>query len=383
MTAAQTIFWIALIGLAYPYAFYPLILGAVRRVVRLKRRSAWRGPMSDEQLPTVSIIIPVHNEEKVLEEKLRNTLALDYPASKREILIAFDGCTDQSVRIAMQFAAAGVRTISSDVRRGKIFAMNLAARHAAGSILLFTDARAMIERGALRTLVTRFSEPEVGAVSGAIAVEKADDERMGPTLRVYRRLENWIRSAESDIGSSIGATGALYAVRAILYQRVPEDTILDDLVVPLRLLGRDYRTVFEVRSVCTLRASAASEFARKRRTLAGNYQALWRERGMMNPLSSRFWWQVLSHKAARLAAPFFLIVFWVSSLLADGSLYDAAVAGQSAFYATAILGLGVGKASGRLARLQVPYSLCVLQAANLCGLLTFSFGRLDVRWKKN
>jgi hypothetical protein len=236
---AAVAFWSALALLAYTYVGYPLLIWAWSRI---RPRPGRRGPVE----PTVSILISAYNEEKQIAARIQNLLDLDYPRDRREILVVSDGSGDATLERATAFEDAGVRVFGFPERRGKPAALNALAIRATGEVLVFTDARQRFERGTLRALVAGFGDPEVGGVGGELMLV-ADPERgsVGEALGLYWHYEKWIRRAESRVDSTVGATGAIYAVRRELFRPLPLDTLLDDVLEPMGVVAQGRRVVFE------------------------------------------------------------------------------------------------------------------------------------------
>lgn len=204
-------------------------------------------------------------------------------------------------------------------------------------------------------------------------------------MRFYWHYEKLIRRSESRVDSAVGVTGAIYAIRRDLFERIPEDTILDDVVVPMRITRRGYRVLFEpgARAYDRAAATAGEEFRRKVRTLAGNFQLFAREPWLLNPLQNRLWFQTLSHKALRLLTPLFLLTAFGSNLLLVGlPFYRWMLAGQVIFYAAALGGYALRNARRRIPLMIVPYVTCLLSWATLVAFHRFLRGRERVTWEK-
>ena len=376
---AATIFWAALALLAYTYVGYPLLIGAWSRI---HPRPVRRGGVE----PTVSILLAAYNEEREVAARIRNLLDLDYPRHRLEILVASDGSRDATLERATAFEGAGVRVLGCPERRGKPAALNALARRARGEVLVFTDARQRFERGTLRALVADFADPDVGAVSGElILVADPDRGSVGEAVGIYWRYEKWIRRAESRVHSTVGATGAIYAVRSGLFRPLPEDTLLDDVLVPMRVVAQGSRVVFEsaARAYDRAAATATQEFARKARTLAGVFQLFARHPWVMDPLRNRLFFQTVSHKGLRLLTPLALAAALVANLLLlQSPFYRSCLAAQMAFYAAALAGHTRRDRRDRLPLLSLPYLVCVLAWAAVVGFVRFARGRQAVTWKR-
>lgn len=378
-------FWLAAGLLAYLYAGYPLLMTAAAALTRPRPR----GPVHDRDLPRVTVIVTAFNEAPHIADRLENLLALDYPRERLDIVVASDGCTDGTVERARSFEARGVSVCAFAFRRGKPAMLNDLVPRAEGEIVVLADARQRFGRGALRSLVARFEDPAVGAASGELILEDARPDGGGAVGRgvgLYWKYEKHIRRVESRVDSMVGATGAIYAIRRALYRRIPEDTVLDDVVVPMEVVRAGRRVVFESAALAFDRvaAQAGEEFRRKTRTLAGGFQLFSRQRWLLNPRANRLWLQTVSHKGLRLLAPVLLVVALVTSarLAASSPFFAVALAAQAAFYAAAAVG-AVLRARGRPSRLLgVPFTFCLLNLATIAGFWRFVAGRQAVTWER-
>jgi cellulose synthase/poly-beta-1,6-N-acetylglucosamine synthase-like glycosyltransferase len=372
----ETVFWASLALLAYTFAGY---LGLVRAWAALRPRPARRAPIE----PDVSLVIVARDEESRIEARLANALSLDYPKERLEVVLASDGSRDATVRRARAFEAAGVRVVAFPVARGKPSVLNDVVPGCRGEIVVLADARQRFDAGALRALVAPFADPAVGAVSGELVLE-GEDGAVGRGVGTYWRCEKAIRAAEASVDSAVGATGAIYALRRGLFQPIPADTLLDDVLVPLRIARRGHRVLFEpgARAFDRAPASAAEELGRKVRTIAGNFQLFARERWLLDPFRNRLWLQTVSHKALRLLTPLLLLAALASNAwLAERLLYRALLLGQAAFYSAALLGRALegARASRPFA---VPYVVCLLAWATVLGFVRFASGTQPVAWEK-
>jgi len=378
MTAA-VIFWASLLLLLYAYLGYPALIGAW---ALLRPRPAVRRAI----LPTVTIVVVAHNEAERIRARIENLHALDYPKGSLEILIVSDGSTDGTAERARACGPAGLRVIAFAARRGKPAVLNEIVRQSRGEIVVLADARQRFEPGAVRALVALFADPGVGAVSGdLILTHDGRDTPVGQGVGAYRRYESFIRLCESRVGSTVGATGAIYAIRRVLFPPLPEDTILDDVLIPMRIARRGYRVLFEpaARAFDHAPATGREEFGRKARTLAGNFQLLFREKWLLNPLGNRLWLQTVSHKGLRLLGPALLLAAFASNLVLIGRPgYRLAFLAQMTFYAGALLG-GLLRGKGRVLPLfSLPYTFCLVNGAALAGAFRFLASRQRVTWQK-
>jgi glycosyltransferase involved in cell wall biosynthesis len=376
---AAIAFWLCFGLLFYVYVGYPLVAGA-----RAGLRS--REPRLGAIEPTVSIVVVAYNEGARIDTRLENLLALDYPVQRLEIIVGSDGSTDDTVERARTYADAGVVVKALPRRRGKPAVLNALRRSARGDIVVFADARQQFDRGTLRALVANFADPQVGAVSGELMLRPADGAATaGQGAAFYWHYEKYIRSAESAFDSTVGATGAIYAVRREMFEPIPEDTLLDDVLIPLRIVRQGYRVVFEPRAKafdCTP-PSAQHEFARKARTIAGNFQLFSRERWLFDPRQNRLWFETISHKALRLTLPVLHLGWFAANVgLAGTPPYQWFLAGQIAFYAAAVAGCLQRRANRRLVLLTVPYTVCLLSWATVVGFFRFVTDNQPVTWDR-
>ena len=365
------IFWGATLLIAYTYLGYAGWLWVRAQL------SPWPVRRAPEE-PGVSVVMVVRNEEQVLESKLRNLLDLDYPPESCQIVVVSDGSTDRTEAILREHVNnPRMHVVMNQLPRGKASGLNDALQWVQGEIVVFTDARQKIEPGALRILLENFADPEVGCVSGELMLgdPTAGETRQG--MGLYWRIEKSIRELEAASGSVVGATGALYAVRRGLLTGLPEGTILDDVYIPLQVVRQGRRVVFEPRARAwdSPDLGGGPEFARKVRTLSGNYQLVqlmpWVLSGQ-NPVLLRF----VSHKLLRLVVPFALAAMLISSLWLRAPLYRMALVLQLAFYGLALLALARLLKAGILGRAaNVAATFVLLNTAAVIAFANFVVGR--------
>ena len=343
----EAVFWASLLLVAYVYVGYPLLLVAWSRCRPLPVE---RGGSE----PFVSLVLAARNERERLEAKLENCLALDYPRQKLEVVVSLDGSCDGSDRIAARYAARGVVVVRSERHLGKAAALNRGLEAASGELVVFCDARQRLEPGAVRALAACFDDPSVGAASGELVLLDQAGREAADGVGLYWRYEKAVRAMESRIHSTVGATGALYAIRRELFTPLPEDTLLDDVLIPMRIVLAGRRTVFEPAArAYDWEAPPDLEFARKVRTLTGNFQLLTVLPELLSPRRNPVFLQFVSHKLGRLLVPHLLIVLFVSNLLLLEGVYLAFLAGQGAWYLMATCGAIVAR-GGRPAAARKP-----------------------------
>lgn len=330
----QWIFWGAVLMLAYTYAGYPMWLW-------LRCRLRPRRVHAADYMPRISVAMVVRNEAGVIEAKLRNLLALDYPGDAVEIIVVSDGSTDATNEILRRYQESGrVKAIFVDQAAGKAAGLNRATAVAGGELVVFTDARQKIEPGAVRLLAAQLADPAVGCASGELMLGDPESGEVVRGMGLYWRIEKTVREMESASGSVVGATGAIYAVKRDLIPPVPAGTILDDVFIPMHVVKQGFRVTFvpDAHAWDVADQGSEREFARKVRTLTGNYQlvqlAPWLL-GSSNPLRFEF----ICHKLLRLLAPFALAAVLIASLALPQPLYRAALALQIGFYALSLIAM--------------------------------------------
>jgi biofilm PGA synthesis N-glycosyltransferase PgaC len=306
------LFWLSIFLVAYAYLLYP---GWLFLRARFHSRSISKSAF----FPKVSIVIAARNEAQNLEKKLSNLQRLDYPADLLETIVVSDGSNDESNDILGR--AAWVRAILLPGQVGKAEALNRGIAESTGDLIVFMDARQLVASDSIRTLAESFADASVGCASGALVLGDGG-EKSPRGVGSYWKMEKAIRMWESEFGSVVGATGALYAVRRSLVPRVPAGTILDDVLIPMEIARQGRRVLFEPRAIAwdSLAANPKREFRRKVRTLFGNYQLLHIAPWLLtsaNPLRFEF----ISHKLARLFVPFALIGIVLSSIFLSGLVY--------------------------------------------------------------
>jgi biofilm PGA synthesis N-glycosyltransferase PgaC len=344
----EGVFWTSAFVIVYSYLGYPLLLAVWARLARrVPRKAALAGT---GQWASISIVLAARNEAERLPARIANLLKLNY-TGPREIIVVSDGSTDGSMDALAGFGS-DVRVIEVPAG-GKPLALNAGVAAATGDILVFADARQQFSPDALMELVANFADPSVGGVTGELILDAEGGDAtstIGDGVGLYWKYEKWLRRNESAVWSTLGATGAIYALRRSLWQPLPAGTLLDDVLAPMRVILAGYRIVYEARACAFDHTSpdAAAESRRKTRTLAGNYQILAQEPRILVPIVNPVWLQYVSHKIGRLLVPWALVGTLVTSaaLASSSWFFAAALCAQLGFYSLALLG-GLLDARGR------------------------------------
>jgi cellulose synthase/poly-beta-1,6-N-acetylglucosamine synthase-like glycosyltransferase len=375
---AEIIFWLSAAALFYTYAGYPLLLAVFSA---LRSRTVQRGDCE----PTVSIIITAYNEERDLAAKLDNTLALDYPRDLLEIIVASDCSHDQTDAIAREFAGRGVRLHRQSQRLGKTAAQNAAVEQAHGEIILFSDATSLYRPDAVRAIMPSFADPEVGCVAGRLEYVDSSGSRVGQGARSYWSYETFLKRHESRVGSLIGVSGCLYAVRRAAYIPLYHEAC-SDFIIATKMVEQGLRAVYEPNAVCTEQTNRQSdkELKMRVRIIAQTFTDLWRHRSLLNPVRGGFYGvQLLSHKVMRYLVPFFLMgLFFSSAVMASSSLvFRLMFAAQIACYACPAIAWVLDRVGIRSRLLAFPQYFMLANLASLIGCYKFLRGQRYASWE--
>jgi biofilm PGA synthesis N-glycosyltransferase PgaC len=368
----KVLFWLCLVLMGYAYLGYPVYLW-------LQSRFRQRPIRRQTILPSVSVIIAARNEGANLPAKIQNLMLTDYPRELLQIVIASDGSDDRTAEILREHSAlSGILPVILDRSNGKASALNVAVRRATGEILVFQDARQLVDPNAVTELVSCFADPGVGAVSGELLLESAANDASSEGLGIYWKIEKAVRKLESATGSVVGVTGAIYAVRRECYAEIPAGTILDDVFVPMRVVKAGKRVVFQPSAIARDRlfSQKGKEFSRKVRTLTGNYQLLRLEPWLLsgaNPLLFRF----VSHKLLRLVVPLFLTLMLIASAMASGIFYHVAFLAQIIFYVAAAFG-AIKPSTKTFKPIAIAHTFVMLNAAAALAFYSFIAGRKSI-----
>lgn len=373
----ESLFWISVLIPAYAYFGYPLTLFALRRIIHRRVRKR-------DVTPYVSLVIPAYNESTNIESKIRNSLALDYPAVRMEIVIACDGCTDATADLAKSVARRPeahyrVRVLDFPVNRGKIATLNAVVPTLRGEIIAFSDASAILNPDALRLLVRNFADPSVGSASGRYTVTKPDEVDIGNSEDFYWKYETLLKTQEAELSSTLGGHGHLHAIRAELYPFPPPSTINDDYVIHASVIARGFRAVYEPEAVILEEAQEMTGFRRRVRIMAGNIQQLRELKPLLRPVRPLPLFFLLCHKGLRLAVPFAMaFAFGTNLFLLDQQIYRLAFTAQLVFYFLALSGILLRL---RPKILMLPYYFSMINAATFLGAYYAATDFRRMRWK--
>jgi len=349
-----------------------------RYVIELGKELA---PLSDAELPAVTMLVAAHNEESVIREKIANSLAIDYPADRFRVVIASDGSRDATNALVAGCGDPRIQLIAYPQRRGKIATLNATIPQLTDEILVMSDANTMYAPDAVRALVRHFREPGVGCVCGELLLESPEGGASGEGI--YWRYETWLKRMESRLGFLLGATGGIFALRRSLFRQLPSGTIVEDFVTAMKVLEEGHRVCYEpaARATETTAPSMQEEMRRKCRIGAGGFQAIALTAAMLNPLRGLPALGYWSHKIVRWCVPFFLLGMLVASLaLAAEPFYLFALGAQLLAYGIGLQGLLPRPIDHPL--LRPARYFFVMNLALLIGFIRFVRGTQRVTWEQ-
>jgi cellulose synthase/poly-beta-1,6-N-acetylglucosamine synthase-like glycosyltransferase len=376
--AAEIVFWVCVGAILYTYLGYPILLVIISKLRPLPiRRSAYE--------PSVSVIITAYNEERDLAAKLDNTLALDYPGTLMEIIVASDCSTDRTDDIAREFGGRGVILHRQSERLGKTAAQNAAITLARGEIVLFSDATTLYHKNVLRAMMPSFADPTVGCVAGRLIYVDASDSGVGRGARSYWNYETFLKRHESRVCSLIGASGCLYAIRRQAYVPLYHEAC-SDFIIATKMVEQGLRAIYQEDAICMEETNRRvdKELQMRVRIIAQTFTDLWRHRSMLNPFRSGFYAvELFSHKIMRYLVPLFLIgVFFTSAVSASNSIFFAILFwGQISFYAAALVGWFLEGLGVRNRLLVMPQYFVISNLSSLIALYKFLSGERYAHWE--
>ncbi|MCC6411244.1 MAG: glycosyltransferase family 2 protein [Saprospiraceae bacterium] len=384
------VFWTAMALLFYTYAGYGLLL---MLLLRFRRRSIGEPSPADTGQSHIDVVVCAFNEAGILESKLNNTCSLDYPHGKMHLVVVTDGSYDGTDLVAGSFnPPAGMRYthLHQPVRQGKIAAFHRAMEVSSSPIVVSSDANTMLNREALKLLVAPFNNPSIGAVAGEKRIVVADrDDASASGEGLYWRYESALKRMDANLWSVVGAAGELFAFRREAFEVVPEDTIIEDFFLSMRIAQKGWRVAYEPNAVAieTASASVSEELKRKVRIAAGGWQAMSRLLPLLNVFRyGTLSFQYISHRVLRWTlAPTALPVLYFSNLWLAWSLGGGWILFfvlQTLFYFAAVAGRLLEKKSIKMKMLFVPYYFCIMNYAAIAGFVRWIRGRQSVLWER-
>lgn len=379
------LFWAGVLIISYTYVGYGIILWLLTKAGR-----KFHTPVDyqESELPAVTHIVAAYNEEQCIEQKICNSLSLDYPKEKLTLLFVTDGSTDKTSEIVKSFPS--VKLFHSPERKGKIHAVNRVMKFVDTPIVIFSDANTMLNKEAFKKIVRHYKDKRVGGVAGEKRImKKESDDASGAGEGIYWTYESFLKKKDAQLYSIVGAAGELFSIRTELFEEPPSDIIIEDFYLSMKIASRGYRFAYEPDAYAmeTASASVSEEWKRKVRICAGGFQAMSRLRHLLNPFRyGVLSFQYISHRVLRWTmAPLFLPVVFLTNLtlaLQGLLVYQAILVLQSAFYVLALLGSQLQDKKIRIKGFFVPYYFMIMNLSVYTGFMRFLKGKQSVIWEK-
>ncbi len=382
------IFWICLGIIIYTYLVYVLILFLL---ILVKKNNKQKIEYNNIYKPEVSLLVPSYNEKNCIERKVNNSLQIDYPPDKLHLIWVTDGSDDGSEEILQKYKK--VKVYHEKERKGKINAMNRSIKFIKTPIVIFSDANTDLNKNAVNEIVKSFQDTKVGCVAGEKRIYvKSKEKAVSAGENIYWKYESLVKKLESDLHSTVGAAGELFALRTDLYEKIKEDTILDDFAISLVIAKKGYKIKYEPQAYACESASLSikEELKRKIRIASGGFQTLFRMIEMLNIFKYGILsFQFFSHKVIRwtLMPISFLVVFVTNLMIVFGLsenylVYKITLLSQILFYILVLIGLLVRNLQIRFKLLFVPYYLFIMNYSIILGMIRYLEGKHTALWEK-
>jgi cellulose synthase/poly-beta-1,6-N-acetylglucosamine synthase-like glycosyltransferase len=389
MNVIVVLFWLALLIVFYTYIGYALLLGLLVKIKGFF--SPYQKPilLSDDALPSVTLVVAAYNEADCIAEKIHNSMTLQYPTNKLQLLFVTDGSTDNTNHIISQYPNINLQY--QPQRSGKIAAVHRIMPLVKTPIVIYTDANTMLNPEAVHNIVRHYNDPKVGAVAGEKRVYSgSSDSASGAGEGFYWRYESLLKKWDSALYSVVGAAGELFSIRTNLYEAVPTDTIIEDFYMTLRIAQQSYRVVYEPEACATELPSASTkeELKRKIRIAAGGWQSIMRLLPLLNIFRyGVLSFQYISHRVLRWTiTPFALLfTFLLNGYLVysnNNILYKILFTSQLLFYILALIGYILSKRQIKQKVFFIPFYFCFMNYAVFAGLARYLKGNQSVVWEK-
>jgi len=378
-------FWISLIIISYTYIGYAVLLFLL---VKIKSVFTKKVSFQTNYLPDVTFIVVAYNEEQHIREKIDNSISLRYPKDKIQLIFITDGSDDNTPEIIKEFPE--IELMHLPERKGKIDAMNRAMRQVKGEIVIFTDANTYLNKEAVINIICHFENQHIGVVSSEKRIlVKGSEVAVGAGEGIYWKYESMLKKWDSELSSVMGAAGELLAIRKNLYEKIPEDTLIEDFYLSFKIIENGYKIAYEPDAYALEEPSISlkEELKRKIRIAAGGIQAIVRLKKLLNPFKfGIITFQYISHRVLRWTlTPLLLPVLFLSNLLLwnFGNIYQLLFIGQFFFYMLAFVGYLFERKQIRLKLLFVPFYFCMMNYAVYIGFLRYLRGSQSVLWEKS
>lgn len=376
-------FWFLSFIVFYTYIGYGLTI-----YILVKLRGSQISPLTAKShpLPHVTHIIAAYNEEDYIEEKITNSLNLDYPSDKYELWIVTDGSTDATKTLVGKYP--GVRLFHQDERKGKIHAVNRVLKEVTSPIVIFSDANTQLNKEALKNITRHFNDPQVGCVAGEKRVHQNERGSSEASEGFYWKYESFLKKYDYHLYSVVGAAGELFAIRTALYEPIDSNMLIEDFYLSLSISSNGYRTAYEPEAYAIEGSSEniKEESKRKVRIAAGGFQAMWKLIHLLNIFKYRWLsFQYISHRVLRWAvSPFLLpVILGLNILLAESSpIYFAILIAQISFYLAAVIGYLLQHIEVKVKAFFIPFYFTFMNVSVYRGLVRYLKGNQSVMWER-
>ena len=386
--------WEAIVGLLffilfYTYVGYPLLVYVLARLRDTFSTHSHHSPEPSQidkktDWPMVSILIPAFNEENVIRKKVENTLSVDYPKDRLQIVIVSDGSTDQTDAMLASYSEQEIEVVHMSKRQGKTAVLNRMIPVMQGEIVVLSDASGLIRQDALKQLVHHFKDPKVGGVCGTYVIDADDESLRSITEKFYWQYETFLKKYESLLHSSIGAHGAFYGFRRALFTPLSEKAINDDFILPMQIVGKGLRVIYEPQAMVEEHetTSLVGEFRRRTRINVGNFQQIYILLGLLYPARGIVAFEFFSHKVLRAFSPFVILALPIACFFASGPIIDLLLQLQLAFYLFGILGYLQEFVGLRIRYLYLPFYFLAGNVSAIIGFFKFIFRKQSLLWER-
>lgn len=384
----EFLLWFSLFIAFYAFFGYGILLYIIIKIKRAIKGKPVLPVVATENLPTCTLVIAAYNEESVMDEKIKNSLALNYPKEKLDYVFITDGSTDGTAAIVEHYKE--IRHMHSNERKGKIAAVHRAMDTVTSEVVVFTDANTFLNADALLNICRHYNNSKVGAVAGEKRVyAEAGNATAGEGF--YWKYESKLKTWDSELYSVVGAAGELFSIRTALYQPVPPSTILDDFMISLLVAKDGYRVIYEPEAFATESASqnVAEELKRKIRIAAGGLQSIVWLKALLNPFPNPvLTFQYVSHRVLRwTVVPFLMILALLINFIIvfTGSIslvYQLLLLAQVGFYLLAISGWILEERRIKIKIFFIPYYFCMMNYAVVMGIFRYLRGKQSAVWEK-
>jgi len=379
----ELLFWLLLALIAYTYVGYPVLLVLLSAMIN---RPVRRDP---EYRPTVTILVCAYNEEAIIEEKVRNCLALEYPGGLLEIAVASDGSSDRTAEIVGRFAGQGVKLFDHKVNQGKVLTLNQTIPELSGEIVVLSDASVMYDPQAILNLVPGFKDPEVGGIWGDKIYRNPGQVVSGEGESLYLRYEKFSKRCENRLGSIVSAEGSMFAIRRSIYEPMPDPAVADDYYLSAFIRHLGYRLIYEpaARSFEDVAPTSSDEYRRKVRIIMGGLRGFWMMKHLCNPLrtgvySIQIFTRQFLRRAVALLFPLILLLNLLIILREPSLFYGVLLLGQLGIVVLALAGWKRVKDKGQAPFLvYAPYYFAMVNLASAHGIWNWITGKQAVRWE--